>query len=256
MYLMVRLKDGAGNQAPIMSKRLLLDNQGPSAQAYGTILEDTGKVRVELLHVYDNYTDAENIYVLEEDGSRRPAYGYYRDIEPGTQTVITLVDELGNTGEAVYAGRTVEKFQAPVVEALSVDSQVAAAASQTQDYEEMISRMEALEGAKLPEFKYSDAVSYTHLDVYKRQLVSALQKNSEPVQKITIVPRTMGALGYVMHVPEEEKYLNTEAELRDMLVGLVAGRAAEEVVFDTVTTGAANDIEPVSYTHLVFSQGI
>ena len=74
-------------------------------------------------------------------------------------------------------------------------------------------------------------------------LISALQKNSEPVQKITIVPRTMGALGFVMQVPEEEKYLNTEAELRDMLVGLVGGRAAEEVVFDTVTTGAANDIE-------------
>ena len=74
-------------------------------------------------------------------------------------------------------------------------------------------------------------------------LVSALQKNSEPVQKITIVPRTMGALGYVMHVPEEEKYLNTEAELRDRLVGLLGGRAAEEIVFDTVTTGAANDIE-------------
>ena len=74
-------------------------------------------------------------------------------------------------------------------------------------------------------------------------LISALQKNSEPVQKITIVPRTMGALGYVMHVPEEEKYLNTEAELRDMLVGLLGGRAAEEIVFDSVTTGAANDIE-------------
>ena len=74
-------------------------------------------------------------------------------------------------------------------------------------------------------------------------LISALQKNSEPVQKITIVPRTMGALGYVMHVPEEEKFLNTEAELRDMLVSAVGGRAAEEVVFDTVTTGAANDIE-------------
>ena len=74
-------------------------------------------------------------------------------------------------------------------------------------------------------------------------LISALQKNSEPVQKITIVPRTMGALGYVMHVPEEEKYLNTEAELRDMLVGLLGGRAAEEIVFDTVTTGASNDIE-------------
>jgi cell division protease FtsH len=74
-------------------------------------------------------------------------------------------------------------------------------------------------------------------------LISALQKNSEPVQKITIVPRTMGALGYVMHVPEEEKFLNTEAELRDLLVGLVGGRAAEEIVFETVTTGAANDIE-------------
>lgn len=74
-------------------------------------------------------------------------------------------------------------------------------------------------------------------------LVSALQKDSEPVQKITIVPRTMGALGYVMNVPEEEKYLNTEAELRAMLVQFLAGRAAEELVFDTVTTGAANDIE-------------
>lgn len=74
-------------------------------------------------------------------------------------------------------------------------------------------------------------------------LISALQKNSEPVQKITIVPRTMGALGYVMHVPEEEKYLNTQAELHDMMVGLLGGRAAEELVFDTVTTGASNDIE-------------
>ena len=74
-------------------------------------------------------------------------------------------------------------------------------------------------------------------------LISALQKNSEPVQKITIVPRTMGALGYVMHVPEEEKYLNSEEELRNMLVSLVGGRAAEEVVFHSVTTGAANDIE-------------
>lgn len=74
-------------------------------------------------------------------------------------------------------------------------------------------------------------------------LVSALQKDAEPVQKITIVPRTMGALGYVMHVPEEEKYLNNKKELEAMLVGFLAGRAAEEIVFDTVTTGAANDIE-------------
>ena len=73
-------------------------------------------------------------------------------------------------------------------------------------------------------------------------LVSALQKDSEPVQKITIVPRTMGALGYVMQVPEEEKYLNTQKELEAMLVGYLGGRAAEELVFDSVTT--------VSYTHL------
>ena len=74
-------------------------------------------------------------------------------------------------------------------------------------------------------------------------LVSALQKDAEPVQKITIVPRTMGALGYVMQTPEEEKYLNTKKELEAMLVGMLAGRAAEEIVFDTVTTGASNDIE-------------
>ena len=74
-------------------------------------------------------------------------------------------------------------------------------------------------------------------------LVSALQKDAEPVQKITIVPRTMGALGYVMQVPEEEKYLNTKSELEAMLVGMLGGRAAEEIVFGNVTTGAANDIE-------------
>lgn len=74
-------------------------------------------------------------------------------------------------------------------------------------------------------------------------LVTALQKDAEPVQKITIVPRTMGALGYVMQTPEEEKFLNTKAELEAMLVTALAGRAAEELVFDTVTTGASNDIE-------------
>ena len=74
-------------------------------------------------------------------------------------------------------------------------------------------------------------------------LVSALQKDAEPVQKITIVPRTMGALGYVMQTPEEEKFLNTKKELEAMLIGALAGRAAEEIVFDTVTTGASNDIE-------------
>ncbi|MCI8454687.1 MAG: ATP-dependent zinc metalloprotease FtsH [Lachnospiraceae bacterium] len=74
-------------------------------------------------------------------------------------------------------------------------------------------------------------------------LVTALQKDAEPVQKITIVPRTMGALGYVMQVPEEEKFLNTKRELEAMLIVALAGRAAEELVFETVTTGAANDIE-------------
>ena len=74
-------------------------------------------------------------------------------------------------------------------------------------------------------------------------LVTALQKNTEPVQKITIVPRTMGALGYVMQTPEEETFLNTKKELEAMIVVALGGRAAEEIVFDTVTTGASNDIE-------------
>mgnify|MGYP002519266798 FL=1 len=74
-------------------------------------------------------------------------------------------------------------------------------------------------------------------------LATALQKHTEPVQKITIIPRTMGALGYVMQVPEKEKYLNTKEELEAQIVISLAGRAAEEVFFHTVTTGAANDIE-------------
>ena len=73
-------------------------------------------------------------------------------------------------------------------------------------------------------------------------LVSALQKDAEPVQKITIVPRTMGALGYVMHTPEEEKFLNTKKELEAMLVGMLGGRAAKEIELN-ITTGASNDIE-------------
>ncbi len=74
-------------------------------------------------------------------------------------------------------------------------------------------------------------------------LVTALQKDAEPVQKITIVPRTMGALGYTMQVPEEEKFLMTKNELIAHLITYMGGRAAEEIVFDSVTTGASNDIE-------------
>ncbi len=74
-------------------------------------------------------------------------------------------------------------------------------------------------------------------------LVTALEKKAEPVQKITIVPRTMGSLGYVMQVPEEEKYLMSKDELLTRIVTLYGGRAAEELVFDSITTGASNDIE-------------
>lgn len=74
-------------------------------------------------------------------------------------------------------------------------------------------------------------------------LISALQKDSEPVQKITIVPRTMGALGYVMQTPAEEKFLNSKEEILNMVVMALGGRAAEELVFNSVTTGASNDIE-------------
>lgn len=74
-------------------------------------------------------------------------------------------------------------------------------------------------------------------------LVTALQKDAEPVQKITIVPRTMGSLGYVIQAPEEEKFLMTKEELDARLVTLLAGRASEEIVFNSVTTGASNDME-------------
>ena len=74
-------------------------------------------------------------------------------------------------------------------------------------------------------------------------LTAALQKNTEPVQKITIIPRTMGALGYTMQVPEEEKFLMSQKEMEEELVVLYGGRAAEFVKFDSVTTGASNDIE-------------
>ena len=93
--------------------------------------------------------------------------------------------------------------------------------------------------------KEREIVSYHEVG---HALISALQKNSEPIQKITIVPRTMGALGYVMNVPEEEKYLQTKEELHDRLVSLLGGRAAEELVFGDVTTGAANDIEQATST--------
>ncbi len=74
-------------------------------------------------------------------------------------------------------------------------------------------------------------------------LVTALQKDAEPVQKITIVPRTMGSLGYVIQAPEEEKYLMSQSELNARLVTLLAGRASEEIVFHSITTGASNDME-------------
>lgn len=74
-------------------------------------------------------------------------------------------------------------------------------------------------------------------------LITALEKKAEPVQKITIVPRTMGALGYVMQVPEEEKYLMSKEEMLTRIVTLLGGRASEELVFESVTTGASNDME-------------
>ena len=85
-------------------------------------------------------------------------------------------------------------------------------------------------------------------------LTTALQKNAEPVQKITIVPRTMGALGYVMQAPEEEKYLMTEEELKARLVTFMAGRAAEEIVFHSITTGASNDIEKATQIAAMVTQ--
>ena len=91
-----------------------------------------------------------------------------------------------------------------------------------------------------------NAVKHGRQVVSQKDLFEAVEVvlvGKEPVQKITIVPRTMGALGYVMQTPEEEKFLNTKKELEAMIVVALGGRAAEEIVFDTVTTGASNDIE-------------
>ena len=79
-------------------------------------------------------------------------------------------------------------------------------------------------------------------------LLAAIQKHTEPIQRITIVPRTMGSLGYVWQVPEEEKYLESKKELEAELITLLGGRAAEELKFDSVTTGASNDIEKATKT--------
>lgn len=88
--------------------------------------------------------------------------------------------------------------------------------------------------------KEKDIVAYHETG---HALVMSLLKDAEPVQKITIVPRTKGALGYTMQTPEEEKYLNSKSELITMIKGLLGGRAAEDLVFGDVTTGASNDIE-------------
>ena len=88
--------------------------------------------------------------------------------------------------------------------------------------------------------KNAKVVSYHEVG---HALTSALQKDAEPVQKITIIPRTSGALGYVLQTPEEEKFLLSKKEILARLVVCMGGRAAEEVVFDSVTTGASNDIQ-------------
>lgn len=86
-------------------------------------------------------------------------------------------------------------------------------------------------------------------------LAAAKQKNTQPIQKITIVPRTMGSLGYTMQMPEEEKYLTTKEEILEEIVTLLAGRSAEEVEFGSITTGAANDIErATNYARSMISQ--
>lgn len=74
-------------------------------------------------------------------------------------------------------------------------------------------------------------------------LAAALQKQTQPVHKITIIPRTMGAVGYTMQMPEKEKFLISKDELIEQIIVLLAGRAAEEIIFNKVTTGASNDIE-------------
>ncbi len=230
---------------------------------YGGGNEEREQSLNQLLSEMDGFDPAKGVLVL--GATNRPEILDKALLRPGRFDRRIIVDKPDLKGRVeilkvhaknVHMDETVDLQEIALATSGAVGSDLAnmineAAINAVKDKREYVSQKDLFEAVeqvlvgkekkdRIMSKKEREIVSYHEIG---HALIAALQKNSEPVQKITIIPRTMGALGYVMQVPEEEKFLNTEAELRDMLVSTLGGRAAEELVFDTVTTGASNDIE-------------
>lgn len=230
---------------------------------YGGGNEEREQTLNQLLSEMDGFDPAKGVLVL--GATNRPEILDKALLRPGRFDRRIIVDKPDLKGRVeilkvhaknVHMDETVDLNEIALATSGAVGSDLAnmineAAINAVKQKREFVSQKDLFEAVeqvlvgkekkdRIMSKKEREIVSYHEIG---HALIAALQKNSEPVQKITIIPRTMGALGYVMQVPEEEKYLNTEAELRDMLVSTLGGRAAEELVFDTVTTGASNDIE-------------
>ncbi len=230
---------------------------------YGGGNEEREQTLNQLLSEMDGFDPAKGVLVL--GATNRPEILDKALLRPGRFDRRIIVDKPDLKGRVeilkvhaknVHMDETVDLNEIALATSGAVGSDLAnmineAAINAVKNKREYVSQKDLFEAVeqvlvgkekkdRIMSKKEREIVSYHEIG---HALIAALQKNSEPVQKITIIPRTMGALGYVMQVPEEEKFLNTEAELRDMLVSTLGGRAAEELVFDTVTTGASNDIE-------------
>ena len=230
---------------------------------YGGGNEEREQTLNQLLSEMDGFDPAKGVLVL--GATNRPEILDKALLRPGRFDRRIIVDKPDLKGRVeilkvhaknVHMDETVDLNEIALATSGAVGSDLAkmineAAINAVKNKREFVSQKDLFEAVeqvlvgkekkdRIMSKKEREIVSYHEIG---HALIAALQKNSEPVQKITIIPRTMGALGYVMHVPEEEKFLNTEAELRDLLVSTLGGRAAEELVFDTVTTGASNDIE-------------
>ena len=230
---------------------------------YGGGNEEREQTLNQLLSEMDGFDSAKGIFVL--GATNRPEILDKALLRPGRFDRRIIVDRPDLKGRVailkvhakdVKMDETVNLEEIALATSGAVGSDLAnmvneAAINAVKNHREFVCQkdlMDAVETVLVGKEKKDRVMSQKEREIVSyhevgHALISAVQKNSEPVQKITIVPRTMGALGYVMQVPEEEHYLNTKAELHDMIVQFLGGRAAEELKFETVTTGAANDIE-------------
>lgn len=230
---------------------------------YGGGNEEREQTLNQLLSEMDGFDPAKGVLVL--GATNRPEILDKALLRPGRFDRRIIVDRPDVKGreailkvhsKGVKMDETVDLHELALATAGSVGSDLAnmineAAINAVKNKREFVSQkdlMEAIEQViagkekkdRIMSKKEREIVSYHEIG---HALVAALQKNTEPVQKITIIPRTMGALGYVMQVPEEEKYLDSKEELLQKITTYMAGRAAEEIVFGSITNGAASDIE-------------